>query len=39
MASMRKTKVVKSEQSCIWLQNGDLKRDTESLKVPAQITV
>ena len=39
MASMRQTKEVKSEQSWVWLQNGDLKRDTGSLKVPAQIRV
>ena len=25
-----------SEQSCVWLQNGDLKRETESLIVAAQ---
>lgn len=28
---LRKTKEVGSEQSWVWLQNGDLKRETESL--------
>ena len=27
---LRKTKEVRSEQSWVWLQNGDLKRETES---------
>ena len=33
---MRQTKEVKSYQSWVWLQNGDLKRETESLIVAAQ---
>ena len=33
---LRQTKEVKSEQSWVWLQNGDLKRETESLIVAAQ---
>ena len=33
---MRRTKEVRSEQSWVWLQNGDLKRETESLIVAAQ---
>ena len=33
---LRQTKEVMSEQSCVWLQNGDLKRETESLIVAAQ---
>ena len=33
---MRQTKGVKSEQSWVWFQNGDLKRETESLIVAAQ---
>ena len=33
---LRKTKEVGSEQSWVWLQNGDLKRETEILKVVAQ---
>ena len=33
---MRQTKEVRSEQSWVWLQNGDLKRETESLIVAAQ---
>ena len=33
---MRETKEVQSEQSWIWLQNGDLKRETERLIVAAQ---
>ena len=33
---LRQTKEVRSEQSWIWLQNGDLKRETESLIVAAQ---
>ena len=33
---LRQTKEVRSEQSCVWLQNGDLKRETESLIVAAQ---
>ena len=33
---LRQTKEVKSEQSRVWLQNGDLKREKESLMVAAQ---
>ena len=33
---LRQTKEVKREQSWVWLQNGDLKRETESLIVAAQ---
>ena len=33
---MRQTKEVRSEQSWVWLHNGDLKRETESLIVAAQ---
>ena len=33
---MRQTKEVRSEQSWVWVQNGDLKRETESLIVAAQ---
>ena len=33
---LRETKAVGSEQSWVWLQNGDLKRETESLIVAAQ---
>ena len=33
---LRQTKEVKSEQSWVWLQNGDLKRETESLIVAGQ---
>ena len=33
---LRQTKEVRSEQSWVWLQNGDLKRETESLIVAAQ---
>ena len=33
---LRKTKEVRSKQSWVWLQNGDLKRETESLKVAGQ---
>ena len=33
---LRQTKEVSSEQSWRWLQNGDLKRETESLIVAAQ---
>ena len=33
---LRRTKEVRSEQSWIWLQNADLKRETESLIVAAQ---
>ena len=33
---LRQTKEVRSDQSWIWLQNGDLKRETESLIVAAQ---
>ena len=33
---LRETKEVRSEQSSVWLQNGDLKRETESLLVAAQ---
>ena len=31
MASLRQTKEVRSEQSWVWLQNADLKRETERL--------
>ena len=33
---LRQTKEVKSDQCWAWRQNGDLKRETESLIVPAQ---
>ena len=33
---LRQTKEVRSEQSWVWLQNGDLKREAESLIVAAQ---
>ena len=33
---LRETKEVRSEQSWVWLQDGDLKRETESLIVAAQ---
>ena len=33
---LRQTKEVRSEESGVWLQNGDLKRETESLIVAAQ---
>ena len=33
---MRQTKEIKSEQSWTWIQNGDLKRETDSLIVAAQ---
>ena len=33
---MRQTKEVRSDQSWAWLQNGDLKRETESLIAAAQ---
>ena len=33
---LRQTKEVKSDQCWAWLQNGDLKRETESLTVAAQ---
>ena len=33
---LRQTKIVRSEQSWVWLQNGDLKKETESLIVAAQ---
>ena len=33
---LRQTKEVRSEQSWFWLQNGDLKREAESLIVAAQ---
>ena len=33
---MRQTKEVISDQCWAWLQNGDLKRETESLIVAAQ---
>ena len=33
---MRQTKEVRSDQCWTWLQNGDLKRETESLTVAAQ---
>ena len=34
--SVLKTKEVRSEQSWVWLPNGDLNRETESLIVAAQ---
>ena len=34
---LRQTKEVRSDQCWTWLQNGDLKRETESLIVTAQI--
>ena len=33
---MRQTKEVRSDQCWVWLQNGDLKRETESLIVAAE---
>ena len=33
---LRQTKEVRSDQCWTWLQNGDLKRETESLIVAAQ---
>ena len=33
---MRQTKEVKSDQCWPWIQNGDLKMETESLTVVAQ---
>ena len=33
---LRQTEEVRSEQSWVWLQNGDLNRETESLMVAAQ---
>ena len=33
---MRQIKEVRSEQSWVWLQNGDLKRETETLTVATQ---
>ena len=33
---MRQTKEVRSDQCSAWIQNGDLKRETESLLVAAQ---
>ena len=33
---LRQIKEIRSEQSWVWLQNGDLKRETESLIVAAQ---
>ena len=33
---MRQTKEVRSDQCWSWLQNGDLKRETESVIVAAQ---
>ena len=33
---MRQTKEVRIDQCWLWLQNGDLKRETESLIVAAQ---
>ena len=33
---MRQTKVVRNDQCWAWLQNGDLKSETESLIVAAQ---
>ena len=32
----RQTKEVRSDRCWVWLQNGDLKRETESLTVVAQ---
>ena len=32
----RQTKEVRSDQCCVWLHNGDLKRETESLIVAVQ---
>ena len=33
---MKQTIEIRSEKSWVWLQNGDFKRDTESLIVAAQ---
>ena len=33
---MKQTKEVRSDQCWVWLQNGDLKRETESVTVAAQ---
>ena len=33
---LRQTKEVRSEQSWVWVQNKDLKRETESVLVAAQ---
>ena len=33
---MRQTKEIRNDQCWAWLQNGDLKRETESLIVAAQ---
>ena len=33
---LRQTKQIRSDQCWVWLQNGDLKRETESLIVEAQ---
>ena len=33
---LRQTKEVRKDQCCAWLQNGDLKRETESLIVAGQ---
>ena len=33
---MRQTKDVRSDQCWAWIQNGDLKKETESLVVAAQ---
>ena len=33
---LRQTKEIRSDQCCAWLQNGDLKRETECLIVAAQ---
>ena len=33
---MRQIKEVRTEQCCDWLQNGDWKRETESIIVAAQ---
>ena len=34
--NLKQTKDVRSKQSSVWLQNGDLKRRTESLLAAAQ---
>ena len=33
---LRQTNEVRSDQSCVWVQNEDLKRETKSLIVTAQ---